>query len=48
MKIQIKDLSNNGEVFVWGLCGPHYIEKMLSKINEDIEKVNSSLRSLYE
>ena len=48
MKIQIKDLSNNGEVFVWGLWGPKTIDHILKILNRDIENVNKSLRSLYE
>lgn len=48
MRIQIKDKSNNGEVFVWGLCGPKTIDHILNLLNEDIRNVNKSLRELQE
>lgn len=48
MKIQVQDLSENGEVFVWGVWGPKTIEKILGRLNKDIENVNKSLRRLYE
>lgn len=48
MKIQIKDLSDNGEVFVRGVWGPKTIEKILTAMNEEINNINGQLRSLYE
>ena len=48
MRIQIKDKSNNGEVFVWGLWGPKTIEHILDLLNTDIQNVNKSLRALKE
>lgn len=48
MRIQIKDKSNNGEVFVWGLCGPKTIDHILNLLNEDIKNVNIALQDLKE
>ena len=45
MQIQIKDKSQNGEVYVKGLVGPHSIENQLREINEKIQEINRELRA---
>lgn len=44
MKIQIHDLSENGEVVVRGVYGQKTIERQLEQINRAIQNINSELR----
>ena len=48
MQIQIKDNSNNGEVFVRGVYGPRATKRLLEQINASIQRINKELRRLYE
>lgn len=44
MKIQIHDLSENGEVVVRGVYGPKTIKRQLEQINRAIQNMKSELR----
>lgn len=44
MKIQIHDLSENGEVVVRGVYGQKTIKRQLEMINRAIQNINADLR----
>lgn len=46
MKIQVKDKSNNGKVFVYHFRGEKQINEMFDKINQRIENIKDELRAL--
>lgn len=48
MQIQVKDNSDNGEVFVRGVYGPRTTKRLLEQINASIQRINKELRRLYE
>lgn len=48
MKIQIHYVPQAEEVFVWGVSGQRAVEQALTRLNEEIQNINDSLRRLYE
>lgn len=49
MKIEIKDTTRNGKVFVRNLTPQKIVERQLQQIAGEIKNINNSLRkALYE
>jgi len=46
MKIDVQDISDNGDVLVHGAYGPKTIERQLSQINKRIQKINHDLKEV--
>lgn len=49
MKIQVKDKTRNGKVFVRNLTSQKKVERQLQQIVQEISNINNSLRkTIYE
>lgn len=49
MKIQVQYQPKKEEVLVWGLYGERTIKLILERLNNDIKRINKSLKELsYE
>lgn len=49
MKIPIQYQSKTEEIIVWGIYGERTIKLILERLNDDIKKINKSLKGLvYE
>lgn len=44
LKITVKDISSNGEVFVRGLYGPKHLEHQIQMILKQIKQLKKEMR----